>query len=473
MNMLEGPMLLNILLIALPLAATSILQMLFNAADVAVVGRFAGSLALAAVGANTTNINLFVNFITGIAVGANVLISSYIGRDEKKEVASAVNSIMSLALVSGIFMIGIGFLASRPLLLLTSCPENVFDQALLYLRLYMVGMPFIILFNFGSAILRSIGDTRRPLMALIFSGIFNVILNIILVVVCHMDVAGVAIATVVSNIISAGIVVGILLQEDSIIRWNILSPPPCNPSIADEEETASDLADIQEKNVTPSHKPALSIKPHHLKEILYVGGPSGLQGSLFSISNLVLQTGINSLGASAIAGSSTALNYEYVTYYIILSFASTAVTYASQNHAAGKKDRCRRVYILCVLTGMLITACFSGIFILNESSLLRLFTTDAAVLAFASIRMHHVVLLEAFTGPFEISAGTLRGIGKSISPSVVSILGACVFRIFWMQTVFRTYHTFATIMNVYIVSWLLMGSILVTESIYLLWIKKN
>ena len=354
-NMLEGPLGKKILLFTLPLAGCSILQQLFNSTDVAVVGRFSSSQALAAVGSNGPLINMLVLLFTGLSVGANVLIARYIGQNDRKKVSEAVHTVITLSLICGFLLLILGQVIAAPLLRLMNTPDDVIDLAATYLRIYFMGMPFVMLYNFGSAILRSVGDTSRPLYCLVISGIVNVLLNLFFVIVCDMSVAGVGIATVIADGISAGLVMMFLIRnEDESIR--------VNPK-------------------------KLSFKKEHLIMILKIGAPAGIQGMVFSISNVFIQTAVNGFGSQAVAGSSAELNFEYITYYIVSAFSQTAVTFTSQNYGALQFDRCKKVFRLCMLFSCIFTGCVSVIFMLGSGFFITFFTTDPTVIKYAIIRM--------------------------------------------------------------------------------------
>lgn len=426
-NMLEGPLVKKILLFTLPLAGSSILQQLFNSTDVAVVGRFSSSQALAAVGSNAPLINMLVLLFTGLSVGANVLIARYIGQnDQVKRISEAVHTVITLSLICGFLLLILGQVIAAPLLRLMNTPDDVIDLAATYLRIYFMGMPFVMLYNFGSAILRSVGDTSRPLYCLVISGIVNVLLNLFFVIVCDMSVAGVGIATVIADGISAGLVMMFLIRnEDESIR--------VNPK-------------------------KLSFKKEHLIMILKIGAPAGIQGMVFSISNVFIQTAINGFGSQAVAGSSAELNFEYITYYIVCAFSQAAVTFTSQNYGALQFDRCKKVFRLCMLFSCIFTGCVSVIFMLGSGFFITFFTTDPTVIKYAIIRMAIVMLLELMTGSYEISGGALRGIGHSLLPAILTIFGSVVFRIIWLFTVFKAFHTYDMLLMVYPVSWLITGT---------------
>ncbi|MGN0502624.1 MAG: MATE family efflux transporter [Ruminococcus sp.] len=437
-NMLEGPLGKKILLFALPLAGCSILQQLFNSTDVAVVGRFSGSQAIAAVGSNGPLINLMVLLFTGLAVGANVLISRYIGQREKDKANEASHTVILLSVVCGFFLLLIGQFLSKPILILMNTPEDVIELASVYLRIYFLGMPFVMIYNFGSAILRSIGDTGRPLYCLIISGIVNVLLNLLFVVVFDMSVAGVGIATVIADGISAVLIMYYLFTEDN-------------------EYIKINLKKIRFHKI-------------HLKKMLMIGVPAGIQGMVFSISNVFVQASINSLGSDAVAGSSVALNFEYITYYIICAFSQTAVTFTSQNYGARKCDRCKKVFSLCMFFGCLICGITGVIFIAGSNLFISFFTDSTEVAKYAFLRMAIVMLLEILTGSYEISCAALRGLGHSLSPAVITIFGSVVFRIVWIYTVFNMYHNYCALLIVYPISWVLTGT---AVTLAYFWVRKR
>lgn len=403
MDMLNGPLLKKILFFALPLAASSILQQLFNSADVAVVGRFAGSKSLAAVGGNTPVISLLINLFVGLSVGANVVIGNYIGQGKKEKVKESVHTVMAI-----------------------NTPDEVLPLAMLYLRIYFVGMPFVMVYNFGAAVLRSIGDTKRPLYALIVSGIINICLNLVLVIVFKLDVAGVAIATVIADCVSASLVTYFLMTGDEMVRFN---------------------------------PKKMSLKKEQVIKIIKIGAPAGLQGVVFSVSNVCIQSAINGFGTKAIAGSSAALNYEYFTYYVINAFNQTTVTFTSQNYGAKKLERCKKAFRLCLVWGMAITGIMSLIFVLFKEFFAGVYTADSQAIDYAVIRMVHVLLLELLTGTYEISGGAMRGMGYSLVPALLTVVGCCGFRVAWLYTVFKICPTFSMLMNVYPATWVITGAL--------------
>lgn len=428
MDMTHGPLWNKILLFALPLAASSILQQLFNSVDTAVVGRFASSQALAAVGSNSSLISLMINLFIGISLGSNVVIAHYIGQKSEKNIQAAVHTAIVVAILSGIFVMILGQFIARPVLLLMGTPEDVIDLAVVYLRIYLIGMPFIMLYDFGSSILRSTGDSKRPLYSLIIAGIVNTVLNLVLVIVFRLGVSGVAIATVISNVVSSSIVITILMRESAPIKLDLKK---------------------------------LTIVPRELKKILTIGVPAGLQGMVFSIANVCIQSTINSFGSAAIAGSAAALNYEFFAYFMVNAFAQTTVTFTSQNYGAGEYARCRKIYHISMWFSLLSCGLLSAIFVLGRDMFLGLYSTDPDVLYYAKQRIIIATTLELLTSIYEISAGAMRGLGHSLLPAIITVAGSCVLRLIWISTVCRVIHEFWVLIIIYPISWIVTGIIMV------------
>lgn len=424
-DMLHGSLLGKILLFSLPLAASMMLQQLFNSADVAVVGRFDSPQAMAAVGSNGAAINLMVNLFVGLSIGANVVVARCIGRNETGKIHDAVHTSISLALISGVLLLIWGLAVAKPLLIFMNTPDDIIDLAVVYFRVYFLGMPFIMLYNFGSAILRSKGDSKRPLWSLGLGGVINVILNMIFVIGLKLSVIGVAMATVISNIVSSFMIMYYLMTEEEPYRFRF-----------------SDLMMCRE----------------HFTQILKIGLPAGLQGMLFSISNVTIQTAINSLGSYASAGSAAALNFDFLTYYVVAAFTQAAVTFTSQNFGAGDYARCRRVFTLTMSAGVLLTGIVCLACAVWKTGILSLYTVNPEVLRYAEVRMIHAVAFLWMCNIYEVSGGCLRGMGYSMLPSVLVLLGCCVLRIVWVYTVFEWEKDFAVLMNVYPVSWAITGT---------------
>ena len=427
MDMLNGGLAGKLILFSLPLACSSILQQLFNSADVAVVGRFAGDNALAAVGSCVALVGIFVNLIVGLSVGPNAVLANLIGQKKREQINDMLHTILTFGAILGVALMLTGWLVARAILELSGTPVSVLEEALLYIRIYFVSIPFMMIYNFGSAALRSFGDTRRPMYYLILSGVVNVILNLILVISSQLGVAGVAIATVISNVLSAALVVTHLYRREDEFAFR-----------------------LQRMKI---------VKPY-LAKILQIGIPSGIQGAIFSVSNVFIQSGINSFGEYAIAGSSLALNFEYFTYDIANAFAQAAVTFTSQNYGAGNVKRCKKIFWLCMAFGFGFTEILSVIFIVWGDFFVGIYTTSAAVAAYGLSRMYHVCSLEGLTATYEVESAALRGMGKSLEPAIFTILGTVVFRVIWLLTVFRMLPTYEWLMNVYVASWIFTGGAL-------------
>lgn len=434
MDMLHGSLADKLFLFALPLALSSILQQLFNAVDVAVVGRFANSQAQAAVGSNGPVINLLLNLFIGISVGANVVIANYIGRGGEKRIKSAVHTAMLVAGISGIFLLFLGLLVARPILTLMNTPEDVLELAVEYLRIYFLGMPFIMIYNFGAAILRSMGDTKRPLYCLVLSGVVNAALNLLFVIRFHLDAAGVGIATVVANIINAVLVLYFLLREQEPFR---LEPRK------------------------------LKIYKTELLYMLRIGIPAGLQSMVFSFANVCIQSVLNGYGSNAVAGSAVALNFEYFSYFVVSAFNQATVTFTSQNYGAGQYDRCKRVYRMAMLMSVLVSGVLSLSFLLGRGFFISLFTDTPEVAEYAAIRMTRLMTFYFVLNSYEISGSALRGMGYSMTPAVITVFGTCVLRLAWVFTVCKRFTGFEMLMNVYPLSWVVTGIAMVAAYLFI------
>lgn len=427
-DMCEGSILNKLLLFALPLIASSVLQLFFNAADVVVVGKFAGDHALAAVGSNGSIINLLTNVFMGLSVGANVLVARSFAAKHENELRKTVHTAMTVSVLCGAFLAVMGALAAKQVLTLMQSPPEVIELSTLYLRIYFLGMPAMMAYNFGAAILRGVGDTKRPLYYLTFSGVVNVVLNLIFVVVFHMSVAGVALATIISQYISAFLVIKCLMNEESGIRLQ---------------------------------KQYLGIDKEILLKILQIGLPAGVQGSLFSLSNVVIQSSVNSFGATVVAGNSAAQNIEGFVYVAMNAFSQAVVAFVSQNLGAGKFERINRVVIIaqvCVLAVGLILG--NGAYLLGEP-LLHLYSDSEVVIAAGLKRLSVISATYALCGMMDSMVGALRGMGYSVMPMIVSLLGACAFRMAWIFVFFQIdrFHTIDTVYYAYPISWTLTLSV--------------
>ena len=422
LDMLHGPIWNKIPLFALPVAATAILEQLFNASDIAIVGNFTGAqrtAAVAAVGANSPIISLLVNLFVGIALGANVVIAHAIGQGNKNAVQKAVHTSILVSLLGGVLVAALGELAAAPLLRLLQVPDDVFDLALLYLRIYLLGMPVILLYNFEAAIFRSVGETKIPLLALAVSGVVNVALNLFFVAVLGMTVNGVAVATVISNALSSAIL---------YVRLRTTT---------------------REVHVEPH---LLRIDLGSLKRILRIGLPAGIQSGVFSLANIIIQSAINSLGTIVMAASSAAFNLEIFTYDIVLAFGQACTTFVGQNFGAGELKRCKKTLLLCLAEGSVILLAAIALLISFGKPLLSIFNNDPEVIDIGYIRVMLIVSAHYFSLLYEVMSGYLRGFGISLGPAILTMIGVCVVRVLWIQFVFPLSRTFRTIMIVYPVS---------------------
>ena len=397
-DMLNGSIWNKLILFALPLAASSILQQLFNAADVAVVGSFAGSGALAAVGANGPIINLLVNSFVGLSVGANVVIASFIGQNDEKRTSLAAHTSVTMSVIIGIVLL----------------------FAEIYLKIYFLGVPFVMLYNFAAAILRSKGDTQRPLIALFIGGVINVILNLFFVVVLHMSVEGVAIGTVVSNVFSSMMLLYWLMHETDALRIDLKQ---------------------------------LKINDRILKRIAKIGVPAGLQGMVFSISNVCIQSSLNALGSDAIAASSAALNYEYFAYYILSSFAQAAVTFIGQNYSAKKYDRCKKITLQSFLLGGATTMVACMLFVIFDHFFISFFTSDVSVASLAYTRMKIILPFQFLNMSIEVFSSVMRGVGYSSVPAGICVAGICGVRLAYLYTIYPSIASYDNLLIIYPISW--------------------
>ena len=412
----------KVLLFAIPLMLTSMLQQLFNATDVAVVGKFASMEAMAAVGSNTPIVSLLVNFFVGISVGSNVLISHSIGARESEKAKSAVRTSMAFAIAAGIFVAVIGNLIAVPIIDLLGVPAEVkeYSVTVTYLRIYFSGVPFIMLYNFEAAIFRSNGNTRTPLICLTIGGVFNVAANLFFVLVLGMDVDGVAIATVLANVISSVMLLHFLRTEDSIIHVNVAK---------------------------------IRISRDDLKTILRIGMPAGLQSAVFSISNICIQSAINSLGADYMAASSAAFNIEIFAFFVVNAFTQTLVTFIGQNYGAGKYERCREVVRKTLLVSWVFTTMVSAVLLILARPLLGLFTNEPQVIEAGLLRIKLLLYAETLNVIMDNLSGAMRGLGKSLVPALTTLICVCGVRIIWVFTGFQIYHSWMSIMIVFPVSW--------------------
>ena len=426
-EMTEGPLLKNVLLFSLPLMLSGILQLLFNAADTIVVGRYAGEQALAAVGSVGSLNSLIVSLFIGLSIGSNVVVARQMGARDYKGVQDAVHTSVAISLISGVVLAFAGFFLARPLLLMMGSPEDVIDLSVLYVRIIFLGMPVQMLYNFCAAILRSVGDTKRPLYFLTVSGVINVMLNLVFVIIFGMTVDGVALATIISQVVSALLVVHSLMLREDAVRLNIRR---------------------------------LRIVPATLMQIIRIGLPSGIQGSVFAISNVLIQSSVNSFGTIAMAGNAAAGNVGGFVYQGISAFVQAATSFVSQNMGARKPRRALQSMWVSHLWSFIFTFSLGILSCVFGKQLLSLYNTDPEVIAWGMKRMFIVHIPYFLCGFMEIFSGALRGIGYSLLPMVISLLGACAFRIVWIYTVFRRVQTMDSLLLSWPASWVITTSVM-------------
>lgn len=430
-DMLHGPLLGKIVMFALPYAATGILQQLFNSINVFVVGRFDSSHAMAAVGATTFLINLIINLFLGVSVGANAVIANNIGRRDPQAVRRAVSTTAALSLIGGAILLVVGLLVATPLLRLLGTPPDVINDSALYLNICFLGAPFFMVYNFGAAIFRSKGDTRTPLYILAVAGVINVVVSMVTVIVFHMSVAGVACAYFVSNMFSAVVITTLLWREKG--------------------EFSVRLRQIR-------------IYRKELGDILAIGLPAGLQATVFSFSNVFVQSSINKFGYAAIAGASLSITFDTYCYYVLTAFCATAITFTGQNYGAGQVDRCRRIFRLCFLLGGASIFTANMVFVLFGPPIASVFTTDPQVVHYCTSRIYVALAFQWIATSYEIPAACMRGLGKSLAPALLTIFGTCFIRLGWIFLVLPHWYGYEHLMLCYPISWVITG--VLVSSVY-------
>lgn len=437
MDMCEGALLPKILIFSLPLMLSGILQLLFNAADIVVVGRFSGSQALAAVGSTSSLINLLVNLFIGLSIGTNVLIARYYGAHQDNAVQATVHTSITVALIGGLILIFLGVGLARPLLEMMGTPLDVIDQAVVYMSIYFIGMPAFMVYNYGAAILRAVGDTKRPLYFLIISGVVNVLFNLLFVIVMHLGVAGVALATIIAQYLSACMILYCLNHTDSSYRldWR-----------------------------------HLKLDREQFGQMMRLGIPAGFQGIVFNISNVLIQSSVNSFGSLVMAGNTAASNIEGFVYMAMNAVYQTALSFTSQNYGARQYRRIDQILIRCVILVSIVGLTLGvGAYLLGQP-LLGIYSNDPQVIQYGLARLAIISTLYFSCGIMDVFAGTIRGLGYSVTPMIVSLLGACAFRVIWIFTIFQIQHTQFILYISYPISWVLTTS---AHLICYLYIRKN
>lgn len=426
MDMTSGPLLRKLIVYAVPLMLSGMLQLLFNAVDVIVVGKCVDETALAAVGSTGSLINLIVGLFMGLSVGTNVLVARYFGAGKTRDVEEVNHTSICLGILFGTALAIFGFIFARLFLTWMGSPDDVIDQATLYLRIYFLGMPFNMVYNFAAATLRAVGDTKRPMYFLIIAGFVNLILNLFFVVVVRIGVAGVALATVASQALSCVLIIRCLLRTEGSVRLDI-------------------------------HK--LKITKNKLPDLLSIGLPAGLQGILFSFSNVLIQSSINSFGSTAMAGNTAASNLEGFVYTAMNAFYQTNLSFVSQNLGAKKLGNIQKVVGLCLMLVSITGVLLGGGCYLAGNLLLRLYTDNTEAIAYGMNRLSYVARLYFLCGLMDTMVGALRGIGASLLPMVVSLMGSCVLRIVWIMTYFKMHRSLGNLYVSYPISWALTTSV--------------
>ena len=428
MDMTSGSIARKMLRFALPLMASSILQLLFNAADIVVVGRFAGDNSLAAVGSTSSLINLLTNLFVGLSIGANVLAARFYGAHRERELHDCVHTAMLLSLLSGLLLTVVGMVGARQILIWMRTPEVVLDLATQYLRIYFLGMTSMMFYNFGAALLRAVGDTRRPLYYLLLAGVVNVVLNLFFVIVCKLDVAGVAIATAISQTISALLILRCMLRDGGAMHLELKG---------------------------------LRIDAQQFRSILRIGLPAGLQGIVFGLSNVVIQSSINGFGAVVVAGNSAASNIEGFVYVAMNAFYQATISFTSQNLGAGKLDRVDRTVLTGEAMVLVVGLALGTLAVVFGRQLLGIYSGSDAVIDAGLYRLRVIARTYAICGMMDVMVGALRGVGYSIAPMLVSIVGVCGLRLVWLATVFQLpqWHTTTVVYLSYPVSWVVTAAV--------------
>ena len=419
--MCNGTIMDKLISFSLPLMLSGILQLMFNAVDIIVVGRFSGSSALAAVGSTTALINVFTNLFIGISLGANVLAARFYAAGREKEMSETVHTAITLALISGIVMAFVGLFFSRLALEWMDTPADVIDQSALYMKIYFTGMPFFMLYNYGAAILRAVGDTKRPLFFLMISGAINALLNLLLVIVFHLGVAGVAIATVISQLISCFLVLRCLCRSESSYRLQFSK---------------------------------LMIRGIYFKQILQVGLPAGIQSTVINFSNVLLQSSVNSFGSIAMAGYTAANNIFGFLYVSVNSITQACMSFTSQNYGVGRHKRMDRVLLDCLILSVVVSGVLGGSAYLFGPQLLTIYTKDPQVIACGVEILLYTTVTYFLCGIMDLFPGALRGMGHSAVPMILSVIGTVGMRIFWIYLIFPAHRSLSVLFISYPASWI-------------------
>lgn len=421
-DMCNGPLVKKVLVFSVPLMLSGILQLLYNAADIIIVGRYSGNTALAAVGSTASLIQLIINLFIGLSLGAGVVTAKYIGAGNRSDTQKCVHTSMAVSLIAGLISGVFGFFMSETFLKLMGTPDDIIAQAALYLKIYFLGIPALIIYNFGAAILRAMGDTVHPLRFLMISGILNVILNLVFVIVFHLGVAGVAIATVVSEYLSFIFVIMCLINLENDCKLNIKK---------------------------------IKVDKRMLKEILRIGLPAGIQNTIFSISNVMIQSSVNTFGSIVVAGNTAAQNIEGFAYASMNSIAQASLTFTGQNVGALKLGRVKKVFSSTIIIVTIIGLFMGWLLMLLGKPLLSVYSSDPDVWVSGMVRFRYILTVYFLCGIMDTIVGVIRGMGNSTVPMIISIVAICVFRIVWLYTVFPHHRTLGVIYITYAISWLI------------------
>ena len=419
-SLTEGPLAKQIFLVSLPLALSNLLQVLFNMSDVAVVGRFAGSTALGAVGSTSILVTLFTGFLIGLSNGINVLVARFYGARHEHDVEKTVHSAAIVSLIAGVILLFIGLLGSPFMLRLLNTKEDLLPGAILYLRVYFLGMPALALYNFGNAVFSAIGDTKKPLIYLSIAGVLNIVLNLFFVIVCGLNVVGVALASAISQCVSAGLILRALTR-------------------------------VQDCYVLDPKK--LHLDPVTTKSILALGVPAGFQNAIFAIANLFIQAGVNSFDSLMVKGNSAAANADAMIYDCMAAFYMACASFMSQNYGAGKPDRVKKSYFISL--GYSFGVGLGGSLFFFGRTFLALFTTESAVIDAGMKRVGVMGFAYCISAFMDCTIAASRGLGKTVVPTIIVVLGSCVFRVIWVYTIFVHFHTIPSLYALYPCSWAL------------------
>ncbi|MCI7255368.1 MAG: MATE family efflux transporter [Bacteroidales bacterium] len=429
-SLTEGPLARQILIVSLPLALSNLLQVLFNMSDVAVVGRFAGSTALGAVGSTSIFVTLFTGFLIGLGNGINVLVARFYGARNAESVHKTVHSALLVSLLAGVLLLVVGLFGSPALLRLLNTKEDLLPGAILYLRVYFLGMPALALYNYGNAVFSAIGETQKPLRYLSFAGVLNILLNLFFVIVCRLDVAGVALASTIAQCVSAGLILRALTRV--------------------QDSYALHLREVR-------------FDPIMTRRVLMLGLPAGFQNAIFAIANLFIQAGVNSFDSLMVKGNSAAANADALIYDAMAAFYMACASFMSQNYGAGKVDRVKKSYLISLAYSFGVGLVLGGTLMLFGRGFLALFTTEPAVIDAGMKRVSVMAMAYCISAFMDCTIAASRGLGKTVVPTIIVVMGSCVFRVVWVYTIFAQIHTIPSLYLLYPCSWALTA---VAEMVY-------